>query len=136
MLLHICGLDTSADDQRSITLSAAITKVRRGHELRLIIPGETPSPACPRNEKLVRLLADAMEARTLVLASPGQLLQQIAATHGRCRKRLTKLIRISWLAPQIVQSILDGTQPSTLTAARLLDADLPLAWTEQAVAFA
>jgi hypothetical protein len=31
MLLRICGLDASADDQRSITLSAAITTVRRGH---------------------------------------------------------------------------------------------------------
>jgi len=135
MLLRLCGLDASADDQRSITLSAVITKVRRGHELRLIIPGKASSQTQPRNEKLVRLLADVMEARTLVLASPDQLLQQIAATNGRCRKRLTKLIRISWLAPQIVQSILDGTQPSTLTAARLLNTDLPLAWTEQAAAF-
>jgi len=33
-----------------------------------------------------------------------------------------------------VQSIIDGTQPAGLTAARLLDADLPLAWDEHAAA--
>lgn len=136
VLLRICGLDIAANDQPDIKLSAPIARVRRGHELRLIIPSDTTSPAKPRNQKLVQLLADAIEARGLVLASPDRLLQQIAADHGRCRKRFTKLLHISWLAPEIVQSIIDGTQPSSLTASKLRDADLPLAWNEQAAALA
>lgn len=133
-LLRILGLNATSQERASIILSAPIAKVRRGHELRLVIPSDAEAEAQPRNDKLVRLMADALAARAMVLAAPDQTLQQIAQAHGRCRKRLTNLLRISWLAPQVVQSIMDGTQPAELTAARLLDADLPLAWDEHAAA--
>jgi site-specific DNA recombinase len=135
-LLGLCGLSNVPHGQTPIVLSAPIKKVRRGHELRLIIPSDVPAPPRTHNEKLVRLISDAMEARTLVLASPDQTLKQVAAAHGRCRKRLTKLLRVSWMSPNLVRSIVDGDQPTGLTAAHLLDADLPLAWSEQAAALA
>jgi site-specific DNA recombinase len=130
-LLRACGLEAATDDQPNLMLSAAITRIRRGHELKLIVPSETSEPETPRNKKLVRLLADAMEVQKLVLGSPDRLLNDIAAAHGRCRKRLTKLLRISWLAPEIMQSILDGKQPANLTTSTLLNGDLPLSWSEQ-----
>jgi site-specific DNA recombinase len=72
-----------------------------------------------------------MEAMDLVLAQPDKPITQIAALHGRCRKRLGKLVAISCLAPDIVTAILQGQQPRTLTAQKLLDADLPLRRDEQ-----
>jgi site-specific DNA recombinase len=42
------------------------------------------------------------------------------------------LLRLTFLAPDIVRAILDGKQPATLTARRLMaDTRLPLAWAEQ-----
>jgi hypothetical protein len=42
----------------------------------------------------------------------------------------TRLVRFSYLAPDIAQAILDGRQPRDLTVDKLL-ARLPLAWHEQ-----
>lgn len=43
-----------------------------------------------------------------------------------------RLIRLNFLAPDIVVAILTGRQPVALTARQLMaDSRLPLAWTEQ-----
>jgi hypothetical protein len=48
------------------------------------------------------------------------------------RSYFTRLVRLSYLAPDITQAILDGRQPSGLTADKLLaHSRLPLAWHEQ-----
>ena len=44
----------------------------------------------------------------------------------------TRLLRLSYLAPDITQSILDGRQPCDLTVDKLLaHSRLPLTWHEQ-----
>lgn len=80
---------------------------------------------------IIALLGDALQARELVIASPELSMNQIAKREGRCRKQLTKLVRLSWLSPNIVEAIVDGRTPSRLNRKRLLDADLPLSWPEQ-----
>ncbi|BEU99336.1 hypothetical protein [Novosphingobium olei] len=77
------------------------------------------------------MLADALEARRMVLASPGQSLNQIATREGCCRTRLAKLLRLSWLSPRLVELAAAGTQPKSMTKKSLLGADLPLDWCEQ-----
>ena len=48
------------------------------------------------------------------------------------RSYFTRLVRLSYLAPDIIQAILDGRQPRDLTADKLLaHSGLPLAWHEQ-----
>jgi site-specific DNA recombinase len=44
---------------------------------------------------------------------------------------LMRLIRLNYLAPDIVASILDGAQPRELTRRQLIDANLPLDWALQ-----
>lgn len=119
------------DQQIILTLPA--TKVRRGHQLRLVIPGpQTISiTEATRDEKLVALVAEARHSRQLLLASPDQTIVAIAARHGRCRTRMGKLAALSCLAPDIVTAIVEGRQPATLTARTLQDIELPLAWSEQ-----
>lgn len=108
-------------------------RVRRGQQVRLIIPGKDKSDAAlpKRNQKLIKLVADAFKARDLVMESPEKSLNKIASEQGRCRTRLGKLVRISCLAPDIVTAIVAGLQPEDLTANRLAHIDLPLAWPEQ-----
>jgi hypothetical protein len=46
----------------------------------------------------------------------------------------TRLVRLSYLAPDITQAILDGRQPPDLTAEKLLEhSRLPLAWHDQRI---
>ena len=122
--------DTAAP-QLILTLPA--TKVRRGHQLRLVIPGpQTISiDQATRDDRLVALIAEAYQARQMILASPDQSIAAIAASHGRCRTRLGKLASIGCLALDIVTAIVEGRQPPTLTARTLQDIDLPLAWADQ-----
>ncbi len=52
---------------------------------------------------------------------------------GMNKCRLTTLIRLSYLAPDIVRALLEGRQPIELTPTRLLrlSKDLPHDWSEQ-----
>ena len=108
------------------------TKVRRSHQLRLIIPGPLSLNITPatRDEKLV---AEARAVRHLLLASPELSIASIAASHNRCRTRLGKLTALGCLAPDIVSAIVEGRRPATLTARTMQDIDLPLAWPDQRV---
>jgi len=116
-----------------ITLNLPATKVRRGHQLRLVIPGPEHLNIIPaqRNEKLVALIAEAHEARRLILAEPDKSIAAIAKDAGKCRTRLAKLTALACMAPDIVTAIVEGRQSATLTACALLAIDLPLAWAEQ-----
>ena len=121
-----------AEPANPIMLFCHAVKVRRGHEVRLVIPGAATRVSRQRDEKLIALLAEAQAARALVLASPDLSINRIAIDAGRCRSRLTRLVALSYLSPRIVTAIVEGRQPRTLTARMLLDAQLPVDWAAQA----
>jgi len=131
-LAELITLEQIPNDQ-PITLTLAAAKVRRGHQLRLVIPGPSvvSHASANRDEKLVALLAEAHAARQLILAHPEQSIVSIAGSTNRCRTRLGKLAALACLAPDIVTAIVEGRQPATLTARTLQDIDLPLAWVDQ-----
>ncbi|WP_428332623.1 recombinase family protein [Novosphingobium sp.] len=130
--------DTEGNRQdETITLSMPVAKVRRGHQLRLVIPGPAAPKVEParRDARLVALLADAMAARNLVIANPDKSLNALASAHGKCRTRLGKLIALSCLAPDIVSAIIEGRQPVSLTSRALMDSDMPTQWAVQRTRF-
>ncbi|GAA0464393.1 hypothetical protein GCM10009096_01090 [Parasphingorhabdus litoris] len=52
------------------------------------------------------------------------------------RRYLGQLARISWLAPDIIASIMEGTQPVDLTGRKLTRANaIPLDWPSQRTMF-
>ncbi len=112
-------------------LSATIAKVRRGADVTLVVRG----PGCDssdRDEQLVTLIADALAARTAMLASPKMSTEELAAGAGTGLARYRRLLRLSFLAPDIVEAIVDGRQPTSLTVAQLAGiTNIPLGWGEQ-----
>ena len=131
-LAAVLGLERAAEEQ-SILLTLAAAKVRRGHQLRLVIPGPTSinPPSANRDPKLFALIAEAHAARQLILANPAVSIAIIAASNNRCRTRLGKLAALACIAPDIVTAIVEGRQPPALTATTLLAAELPLCWKAQ-----
>ena len=107
-----------------------MTRVRQGNEVKLIL---TEGVSTEAGEALVSLLREAFAARNEMLAETSRGICELATTTGRCSKRMTRLIRLSWLAPEIVDAILAGRQPRGLTARSLLSAELPLDWAGQKV---
>jgi len=83
------------------------------------------------NDCLVQLLAEAQSAKALVMANPALSLNQLGKREGRCRTHLSRLLRIAWLSPRIVDAIASGTQPKALNRHVLLTASLPIDWSEQ-----
>ena len=76
---------------------------------------------------LLKLLAQARAAHRMVLEGANE-----PAVSHYSKRHLWQLLRIGWLAPDIVSDIVEGRQPSSLTGRRLLRAsELPLDWKEQ-----
>jgi len=136
-LLQACGITVPNEHQGIITLTAPVERVRRGHELKLIIAGEEKSPAPFTNidQKLVALISEAIEVRNAVIARPDTAFSAIATELGRCRKHMAKIMPISWLAPDIVEMIAKGEQPASLTVQQLMNVSLPVDWKRQRVIF-
>ncbi|MEO6199054.1 MAG: recombinase family protein [Sphingomicrobium sp.] len=122
--------------QSPITLSCEVAKVRKGHQVRLIIPSgrQAAEPPAARDDKLVALLAEAHATRKLLLANPDRSISQLAAEAGRCRSRMTKLVPLACLAPDIISAIIEGRQPQSLTSRSLLATEIPIGWSEQRTA--
>lgn len=76
-------------------------------------------------------IAKAAAAHTLLLANPGSSISAIAADAGKCRTRLSKLIPIGCLAPDIIAAMVEGRQPVGLNTKSLLAAEIPQDWTDQ-----
>lgn len=113
-------------------ITCEAVRVRRGHELKLIIASSAPPKiAASRDEKLIGLLAEAQSAAELILSNPELSLAKIGAQQGKCRTRLGKLVALSCLAPDIVTAIVQGKQPPTLNARSLMQLTLPADWTGQ-----
>ena len=122
-------------ENKAMVLTLPATRVRHGHQLQLIIPSQQPLSIVrtTRDEKLVALVAEAHQARQLLLASPQRSIAAIAFDQGRCRTRLGRLVALACLAPDIVTAIVEGRQPLTLTSRALMEFELPLGWTDQRV---
>jgi hypothetical protein len=59
----------------------------------------------------------------------------LAKQEGVSPSYFTRLVRLSYLAPDIIQAILDGRQPRDLSADKpLAHSRLPLSWNEQRTA--
>ena len=83
------------------------------------------------NAKLLRLLRSARAAQRLVEDHRDCSLEELARKVNRRPGHFSRLIRLNYLAPDVVTSILDGTQPAELTSDFLLKANLPTDWALQ-----
>ncbi len=98
-----------------------VTPVRDGGEAAL------PTRADPA---LVKALARAFRYQRLLDEGRYASISEIAAAEKIERGYLGSLLRLTLLAPDIVEYILDGRQPPELSLPRLLE-PFPLAWDEQ-----
>jgi site-specific DNA recombinase len=122
--------DSSAGQHVTLTVPARLR--RSGIGKRMIIAGQTATQPDP---SLVKLILKGFELRAALLDGKGASLEQVASRQGINSSYATRLLRLSFLSPDIVRMILDGRHPAALTATRLLaDTRLPIAWNEQLAA--
>lgn len=93
-------------------------------------PRDPQSRSTP-DKALLKLMGRARQAQRLVDENRERTITSLAA-ELRCKPgHFSRLIRLNYLAPDIVTAILDGTQPAGLTRDSLLKASLPLDWSLQ-----
>lgn len=64
-------------------------------------------------------------------SAPELSIKQVALASHQCRHRFMRLLRLGWLAPDIVAAIREDRHPHALIPKLLLDTELSLAWPEQ-----
>jgi len=104
---------------------------RRGVEMRLIIEGEA---TCARkaDPALLKVIARAHSWFQELSSGLGASIPGIAAREKLGERYVRRLVRVAFLAPRIVQAVVDGRQPAQLTADRLsVPEDLPEDWKKQ-----
>tara|TARA_R110000824_G_scaffold181834_5_gene362679 strand:+ start:1924 stop:2703 length:780 start_codon:yes stop_codon:yes gene_type:complete len=112
-------------ERAEVCIDAKLAK--QGSELKFTIPPTNANIKPAPNPILQKLVAQAFAAQELVLTGkPNPALSEYS------RRYLGQLVRISWLAPDIIGSIMDGTQPVDLTGRKLTRANaIPLDWPSQ-----
>jgi hypothetical protein len=119
------------EDANILTLSVAAQLRRRGKEMTMRIERSDTFPARP-NPSLIKLIVRAHLFKARLLQSAGGKFAELASREKLNRSYYSRVVRLTYLAPDITRAILEGRQPPTLTAAMLLEhSSLPLAWPEQ-----
>jgi len=93
---------------------------------------EGAATEAPADTSLMRLLVRAQKIAKHVYADNAPTLEAIAREEGLNPSYATRLLRLTFLAPDIIAAITAGRQPPALTANKLMaDTRLPLDWGEQ-----
>lgn len=103
---------------------------RTGMEMKMIVEGAGGKPR--PDTGLVRLIAKAHAVKEGLASCGGMELRELARRHGVGASYITRLFRLTLLAPDIIRAILEGRQPPGLSGVRLMqDTRFPLDWREQ-----
>jgi hypothetical protein len=107
---------------------------------RLVLSGPLPESgaSCAAHEpdpKLMKALARAFRWKRMIESCEYGSVEDLAAKERINKSYLCRTMRLTLLAPDLVEAILNGTQPRTLTLGSLIAA-LPDVWDEQRALFA
>jgi len=112
-----------------VVLSVPARLKRAGMGMKMIVEGKREARPDPG---LVKLIIKAHEYQEKLVKGRVSSLSEIAEREGVSGSYITRVIRLSFLAPDIIKAILLGNHPPTLTAASLNRASrLPIDWEEQ-----
>jgi hypothetical protein len=116
----------------SITVRVPLTIRRRPGSKTVVMPvADGRAPVTTRADPaLMKALARAFRYRFMLDEGRYASITEMAQAERLERGYLGTLLRLTLLAPTIVEALLDGRAPSDLTLQQLLDA-FPAIWTEQ-----
>jgi site-specific DNA recombinase len=117
------------DDETSVPLSHPV-RLRVGKEVRIVIDDSDPfTPPIP-HPSLIKAIAKAHRFNTgcYIVGSVGLPIWQKARRRNGTDSYYSQILRLAYLAPDVTNAILEGRQPSGLTATMIEHSGLPLSW--------
>ncbi len=118
------------DDGKTIVIHIPMKFKRRGGRRQIILPPETENQEDKPFTPLQIALARAYEWRKMLDTGEASSTGEIAEICGLDRSFVAKHFRLSFLAPDIVETILKGEEPEGLTL-EMLYKSIPNLWEEQ-----
>ena len=103
--------EESAD--KLITLRTNVQLKRCGYAMRLIITDKNKNQTF-KDQRLIDHLSKAYQWLTLITSGKVQSIKEIADAEGLDQSHVTRTINKAFLAPDIIRTILNGTQPAHL----------------------
>jgi hypothetical protein len=113
----------------TVTLHIPFRVVKRGGRKEMQLPKGAEQPGKTDNT-MVKALARAFRWKRMLESGEFVTLSELAEREGIAPSYMTRVLRLTLLAPEIVEAILDGTQGPEVTLARVLE-HFPLAWEQQ-----
>ena len=117
----------------TIDLDVPFSLRRRGVEAKLILGArDKTGHASALDPMLVQMIVMAHHSHQILISGEAASINDLAEITGQHPSDVTRLIHLAYLAPDITEAILDGRQPTELTAKRLQRlCPVPLDWSEQ-----
>jgi hypothetical protein len=126
-LLH-GGKPTDVHDLISLSIEAK--RKRFGGEIHLVVPPNSPLAIAHPKPSLIKAMARAHGWYEKVVQKNSLDMRSLAQQVGLTIRYVGKVFRCALLAPDIIESILEGRQPHDLNFEKLCQ-HVPLSWAEQ-----
>jgi hypothetical protein len=128
------GRPTLSKDGRTITVRIPITLRHQGGRKQVVTPaGATPwiPPTPPRiDNTLVKAIVRAHRWRDMLESGDYATVRDLAKAEAINESYLGRVLRLTLLAPKIIEAILEGKQPATLELDDLMQL-FPIEWDKQ-----
>ena len=130
VLAATLSIATRADEGTSITLDIPARLTRTGRSVRLVhSDGRAPTERKP-DATLLRLLVKAR--RWWSELAKGEVdIKTLASAEGVTPSYMTRIVRLAFLAPDMVEAIMTGRQLATIDGKRLAEGEIAIDWKTQ-----
>jgi hypothetical protein len=122
-----------AVSQRLLTVQVPFRVRARGGRVKIVAPdGQIDRLPAPQraDQAMVKAVARGFRWRKLIETGACASVADIARAEKISDSYVSRHLRLTLLSPAIVEAILDGRQPATVTLPRLLS-PFPIEWSEQ-----
>jgi site-specific DNA recombinase len=128
-IIHRGTSDTESDEILTLNVKARLQRV--GREMRMLV--ENADDQTLADPGLLRIIARAYDIHERLIQSTDVPLHAIASHEHVTPGYISRLLRLPFLAPDIVNAIVNGKNPPQLSAKKLmrLALQIPIDWSEQ-----
>jgi hypothetical protein len=117
----------------AVTVRIPLTFRKRGGRKVFIAPdgASAVAPLSARiDNALIKAIARAFRWRNLLETGDHNTVEELAAAEKINSSYVSRILRLTLLAPEVVEAILDGRQPVGVTLPRLMNG-VPVVWRDQ-----
>jgi hypothetical protein len=114
----------------TVTVRVAFHVIKRGGRKQIVPPPDAPATRPRIDSALIKALARGFRWKRMLESGHFTTIGDLASKEGIAPSYMTRVMRLTLLAPEIVEAIVDGRQGPEVTLAKLLE-PFPAEWDQQ-----